>query len=160
MRTWDAWLPWGAPFIAPRGLRVVAFSTRKLKNVPIRGLTGQSGARLEIRLTMVDSRSNWPTSFFGVAPDSLVHHWTAATPASRWRLALACGESHWKPCPVHRTMHFSLCSEFNNQNSQEQRLWSYASPDSSVHTRHSGGSHTSTSLALLSKTSTTSFGSS
>jgi hypothetical protein len=43
----------GAPFIAPRGLGVVAFSTRKLENFSVYWLTEQSGAPLDFRPTMV-----------------------------------------------------------------------------------------------------------
>ena len=61
-----------APFIAPRGLGVVAFSTRKLKNFPVCGLTRQFGAPLESRLPTIARRSDWAVSFSGVTLDSPV----------------------------------------------------------------------------------------
>jgi hypothetical protein len=82
-----------APFIAPRGLEVVAFSTRKLENFPIYEITEQFGVPLEIRPATVGRRFDWSTSFSGMALDSLVRHRTTATPASHWRLALAYGVS-------------------------------------------------------------------
>jgi hypothetical protein len=43
-----------APFIAPRSLGVVVFSTRMLENFPVCGLTGQSDAPLKIWPATVD----------------------------------------------------------------------------------------------------------
>jgi hypothetical protein len=82
-----------APFIAPKGLEAVAFSTRKPKNFPIFRLTGQPGVSLDFWLPTVARPSDWLVSFFNVAPDSPVRHQTAATSTSRLRLAPARGET-------------------------------------------------------------------
>jgi hypothetical protein len=117
----------GAPFIAPRGLGDVAFSTRKMENFPVCGLTRQSDAQPDIRLPIAAQRSD--SGFLSdVALDSLVCHRTVATSACRWRLAPARGEIRWRWRPVHQTMH------------RERHIRPYASPDSLVHTEHFSGS--------------------
>jgi hypothetical protein len=102
----------GAPFIAPRGIGVVAFSTRKLENFSVYWLTGQSGAPLDFIPTTVARRFDCSVSFSGVVPDSLVRHRTAATSTSvgGWRppMEIAIGNLFL----VHRILHYSLSGGF------------------------------------------------
>jgi hypothetical protein len=63
-----------ASFIASRGLGVVAFSTRKLENFLVHGLTRQSGVPLDFQPATVARRSDWSVSFSGMTSYSSVRH--------------------------------------------------------------------------------------
>jgi hypothetical protein len=111
----------GAPFIAPRVLGAIAFSTRKLESFPVCGLTGRSSVPQEgpVRHWISGQQRSLGHligrfSFSGVASDNPMRHRLAATSASHWRLAPSSGESRCRPCPVHQIAHCSMSSEFES----------------------------------------------